>query len=90
MRSHAMKGKNAGKTLHRRSRVNRGLTHQCTQMVPLSVVECGNDEASDGDPLQRLACTALRDKPLSFSFSIDATPQSQYVINQCELIAVYP
>jgi hypothetical protein len=86
-RSHAMKGKNAGKTLHRRSRLDLG--RRPVTLMP--VAECQHDDASYRAPTQySLGVTSptLDSSFLSFSFPVEATPKTRSMIGQCKSTAL--
>jgi len=91
-RSHAMKGKNTGKTHHRRSRLDQGQLHKYRQSVLPPVAESRHIQRSTGDILHSplgLTSHTLSKELLSISFPVEATAHSQRIINQCKCFTVY-
>lgn len=86
-RSHAMKGKNTGKKLNRRSRLELGQLHRCRPNVLLPMAENRKKQLITDYRAHcslQLAYNSLSNDLLSVSFPLNATPQSQRVINQCK------
>jgi hypothetical protein len=85
-RSHAMKGKNVGKTRLRRSRLRPGASHTSTQ--PVFANDGSHEEESSSAPahgtMSFYHVAWGGDALLSAPFPFQATPQSQDVINQCK------
>ena len=92
VRSHAMKGKNAGKTLARSSRLDLSRQLKCRQVALVRNAKSRNDEENRNAPIRAslgLTYMGLGDKLLSISFPVEITSQNQHVINQCQCFALY-
>ena len=89
-RSHAMKGKNLGKTHHRRSRLGPDQRHKKRQLVLLQVDDGQKYVESNNSPGQD-SLSLIYDDPgdqlLSVSFPVELTPASRDVIYHCEYSA---
>lgn len=89
-RSHAMKGKNLGKTHQRRSRLDADQRHKRTQLVLLQVCEGQKYGESNNTPVQSSVSLTYKDpgdQLLSVSFPVEVTPESGGVIYHCKYSA---
>lgn len=89
MRSHVMKGKNAGKKIHRRSRLELQVTRHRPNVVTNSSQICGKlrEKYHDADwryeSPNRLSVD-FGNKFMTFSLPVEVTPYSLEVINECK------
>jgi hypothetical protein len=86
-RSHAMKGKNAGKKLYRRSRFELAGRQRSEQTHQIKTKY--QDEEQDGTALVQTLLSSMYEsyckELLSLAFPVQCTPRSQQIITQCEL-----
>ncbi|MBV36668.1 MAG: hypothetical protein CMP47_14640 [Rickettsiales bacterium] len=87
VRSHAMKGKNAGKTHHRRSRLDLSRSHKSGQSALVQPLDrLNNQECRMG--LLGLTYEAVGEQLLAIPFPIEATSQNRPIINQFFAVVV--
>ncbi len=88
VRSHAMKGKNAGKTHHRRSRLDLSRSHKSGQSALVQPLDrLNNQECRMG--LLGLTYEAVGEQLLAIPFPIEATSQNRPIINQCKYLGIF-
>lgn len=89
MRRHVMKGKNAGKTIRRRSRLDLQVAQYRPNTAgnPSHISENLNEEDQSADwryeSPNRLD-TRFGDAFLTFSLPVEVTPNSREIINECK------
>jgi hypothetical protein len=87
MRSHVMKGKNAGKTFHRASRLDLARQRPCHYTGLLRTSRAPNEDETSADSRSLCPITIPRNIGnvlLTFSFPLELTPDSLKIINQCK------
>lgn len=87
MRSHVMKGKNAGKTFHRPSRLDLARPRPYHYTTLLRTSRATNEEETSADSRGLCPITIARNLGnvfLTFSFPLELTPDSLKVIDQCK------
>jgi hypothetical protein len=80
IRSHVMKGKNAGKTVHRRSRLELGAGRTPCGDASLPNGEARKRNAEELGPVARNLGNVLR----TFQFPVELSENSLKIINQCK------
>lgn len=80
MRSHVMKGKNAGKTVHRRSRLELGARRTHCDDASFPAEEARKPNAEELGPVARNLGNVLR----TFHFPVELSESSLKSIDQCK------
>lgn len=90
-RNHALKGKNTGKTLYRRSKLEQGQLHTYRRFTLTPIVESQIGQRSSGAAIHGspgLTNHTLSNDILSASFAFEVSPHNQRIINQCRCFAI--